>query len=89
MNKNIRKVLKSVEIPNHENFSTHNLRSTYVSNLAMLHIPESIISYVTHPAKKDKRKSTYIYVRLDMEEKAKMVVDWLKQIKSKTELYNI
>lgn len=89
LNKNIRKILQHIEIPNHKNFSTHNLRSTYVSNLAKLHIPESIISYVTHPAKKDKSNSTYIYVRLNMEAKVKMVVDWLEKIKTKTELYKI
>lgn len=89
LNINIRKILKIIEVPDYKYFSTHNLRSTYVSNLALLHVPESIISYVTHPAKKDKRQSTYIYVRIDMIEKVKMVVDWLEKIKSKTELYKI
>lgn len=85
LNNNIRKVLKSVEIENSHLFSTHNLRSSFVSNLSLLRLSEKVISYVTHPAKKSSTSSVHIYDRRDMLDKAKMFVEevnWINKIKS-------
>lgn len=85
LNNNIRKVLKSVEIENSHLFSTHNLRSSFVSNLSLLRLSEKVISYVTHPAKKNSSSSVHIYDRRDMLDKAKMFVEevnWISKIKS-------
>jgi hypothetical protein len=90
LNINIRKVLKSVEIENSHLFSTHNLRSSFVSNLSLLRLSEKVISSVTHPAKKSTSSSVHIYDRRDMLDKAKMFVEevnWINKIKS-SKLYN-
>ena len=89
VNINIRKILKSVEIENSHLFSTHNLRSSFVSNLSLLRLSEKVISYVTHPAKKSSTSSVHIYDRRDMLDKAKMFVEevnWVNKIKS-SQLY--
>ncbi|RTY91266.1 hypothetical protein EKL32_19490 [Flavobacterium sp. GSN2] len=89
LNINIRKILKSVEIENSHLFSTHNLRSSFVSNLSLLRLSEKVISYVTHPAKKSSTSSVHIYDRRDMLDKAKMFVEevnWVNKIKS-SQLY--
>lgn len=89
LNINIRKILKSVEIENSLLFSTHNLRSSFVSNLSLLRISEKGISYVIHPAKKSSTSSVHIYEKRDMLEKAKMFVkevNWIDKIKS-SQLY--
>ncbi|MFV8354995.1 hypothetical protein ACNQGB_02270 [Flavobacterium sp. XS1P32] len=80
LNNNIRKVLKSVEIENSHLFSTHNLRSSFVSNLSLLRLSENVISYVTHPAKKSSSSSVHIYDRRDMLDKAKMFVEEVNRI---------
>jgi hypothetical protein len=72
LNINIRNILKSIEIENSNLFSTHNLRSSFVSNLSLLNVPEMIISYVTHPSKRSNSSSVHIYDRRDMLDKAKM-----------------
>lgn len=72
LNINIRSVLSSVGIENNNLFSTHNLRSTFVSNLSLLGVPEIIISSVTHPSKKSNISSVHIYDRRDMLDKAIM-----------------
>ncbi|PZX94927.1 hypothetical protein DOS84_05095 [Flavobacterium aquariorum] len=85
LNINIRKVLKSVEIENSHFFSTHNLRSSFVSNLSLLRLSEKVISSVTHPGKKNTSSSLHIYDRRDMLDKAKMFVEevnWINKIKS-------
>jgi len=80
LNNNIRKVLLTVGIENSKLISTHNLRSSFVSNLSILGLTESVISYVTHPAKKDKNTSAYIYDRRDYTDKAKMFVDEINRV---------
>jgi len=75
LNKNIRKVLNYVEIKYASLISSHNCRSSFVSNLSLLSLSETVISYVTHPGKKDRKTSVYIYDRRNMTDKAKMFVD--------------
>lgn len=75
LNLNIKKLLKTVEIKNSELFSTHNLRSTYATNLDKLGITEAVISYVTHPRKIDRTTSLHTYIKTNMLEKAVKFVD--------------
>jgi len=90
LNINIRNVLKAVEINNSDLFSTHNLRSSFVSNLSLLGLSETVISYVTHPSKKSNSSSVHIYDRRNMLDKAQMFteeVNRINKIKS-SKLYN-
>lgn len=80
LNINIRNILKAVKIENSELFSTHNLRSSFVSNLSLLGLSEIIISYVTHPSKRSNNSSVRIYDRRDMLDKAQMFTDEVNKI---------
>ncbi|WP_133524724.1 hypothetical protein [Flavobacterium sp. 245] len=80
LNINIRNVLNLAEIENSSLFSTHNLRSTFVSNLSLLGLSEIVISSVTHPSKKSNTSSVHIYDRRDMLDKAVMFTQEIKKI---------
>jgi len=80
LNINIRNILKAVKIDNSNLFSTHNLRSSFVSNLSLLGLSETVISYVTHPSKKSNTSSVHIYDRRDMLDKAQMFTDEVNRI---------
>jgi len=80
LNINIRNVLKAVKIDNSDLFSTHNLRSSFVSNLSLLGLSETVISYVTHPSKKTNSSSVHIYDRRNMLDKAKMFTEEVNRI---------
>lgn len=82
LNLNIRKVLKSLEIKNHELFSSHNFRSTFATNLELLRVPQPIVSKMTHPSKQDKTNSLYIYIKADMLNYAKIFYDSTKSLNS-------
>lgn len=80
LNINIRNVLKAVKIDNSDLFSTHNLRSSFVSNLSLLGLSETVISYVTHPSKKSNSSSVHIYDRRNMLDKAQMFTEEVSRI---------
>jgi hypothetical protein len=80
LNINIRSVLSLSGIVNSSLFSTHNLRSTFVSNLSLMGLSEVVISSVTHPAKKNNSSSVHIYDRRDMLDKAIMFTHEIKKI---------
>lgn len=80
LNINIRNVLKAVKIDSSDLFSTHNLRSSFVSNLSLLGLSETVISYVTHPSKKTNSSSVHIYDRRNMLDKAKMFTEEVNRI---------
>ena len=70
LNDNIRRVLNEVGIENFKLFSTHNMRSSFATNLDKLGISEYFINLVTHPAKKNKSTSLHVYIKTNMLEKA-------------------
>ena len=70
LNENIRRVLSDIGILNFELFSTHNMRSSFATNLDKLGISEYFINLVTHPAKKNKSTSLHVYIKTNMLEKA-------------------
>ena len=74
LNKNIRKIIELSGIKNSNLFISHNLRSTFVTNIALINIDESIISYITHPKKKT-LSSVSIYDRREMRDKSQTVVE--------------
>lgn len=80
LNINIRNVLSAAGIDNSSLFSTHNLRSTFVSNLSLLGISETVISSVTHPSKKSNTSSVHIYDRRDMLDKAIMFMQEIQKL---------
>lgn len=80
LNKNIRKILTTIEVTNSKLISTHNLRSTFITNLDKIGLTETVISYVTHPAKKDRTTSVHIYIKTNMLEKAEMFADEIRRI---------
>lgn len=80
LNINIRNILKAVKIDNSELFSTHNLRGSFVSNLSFLGLSETIISYVTHPSKKNNSSSVHIYDRRNMLDKAILFTEEVNRI---------
>lgn len=91
LNLNIRKVLKNSKIQNESLFSTHNLRSTFVSNLSILGLSETVISYVTHPSKKNNSSSVHIYDRRNMLDKAIIFSDEINRVNKtkKSKFYNL
>ena len=70
LNDNIRRVLSDIGIDNFALFSTHNMRSSFATNLDKLGISEYFINLVTHPAKKNKSTSLHVYIKTNMLEKA-------------------
>lgn len=89
LNLNIRKLLKSLEIENHELFSSHNFRSTFATNLELLRVPQTVVSKLTHPTKRDKTNSLYIYIKADMLNYAKIFYDATHFLPSKIYQYSI
>ena len=79
LNLNIRRVLKTIGIKNHQFYSTHNFRSTFVTNLVLLEVAEKNISYITHPSKKNRTSSVHIYNRTKMSDKAKKFFNAVKK----------
>lgn len=88
LNLNIRKVLKSLEIDNYELFSSHNFRSTFATNLELLRVPQTVVSKLTHPAKRDKTNSLHIYIKADMLSYAKIFYDSTTSLNSNLYNYN-
>lgn len=82
LNLNIRKILKTLKIENHELFSSHNFRSTFATNLELLRVPQSVVSKMTHPSKQDKTNSLHIYIKADMLNYSKIFFDATKALNS-------
>lgn len=89
INRRICILLQNLGIENYDKFSSHNMRSTFITNLSIKGMNENTISLITHPVRKDKTKSTWIYNRSTNLQKAVMFFDEVNRINlvTKSEIY--